>query len=107
LLAGDNSKTSTFQMPGQEAVTIQADGRDLVPVGEAEFGLAWGRATDRLMMTRFGPQAEPIVVGLKVAAIAQYWGGVGHISAARSSESRFNAGNLFLYGAVVTFYVQF
>ncbi len=107
LLAGPNRKASTLQVPGQTAINIESDERSLVPVGEAEFGFAWGTATASLLRWGYVSESNPTIVGLKVAAVGQFWGNVGYLSAARPSQSRFNAGDLYLYGAVVTVYVKF
>jgi hypothetical protein len=105
LLIGDNHRTSTFQAGGPDALTIERDERDLVPVGELEMGIAWGTARVGFP----GSWADPTsatVIGIKAAAVGQVWGDVGFISAARPPATRLSGGNLYLYGAIVTFYLS-
>ncbi len=107
VLAGDNSRTSTLQATGSETVTIQKDERDVVPVGELEVGLAWGEVPLRLTRLAAEGASDPSpVIGVRAAALGQIWGNAGLISAARTPLSRFDSGNLYLYGAAVTFYLK-
>jgi hypothetical protein len=100
ILVGDNSQDSslTVNVAGTPGIpnSISQDRTQFVPVVEIESGIEWGiECGDRL---RFG--TTPPFCTVRVAAVGQFWGGVGPLSA--GSPQGFRTSNLFLVGANVT-----
>jgi hypothetical protein len=105
VLLGDNRRNSsvTVTAAGQPgfAQTLYDNSSLLVPVVEAEAGFDWGLGlADRL---RNG--LEPPRFTIRVAAVGQYWGGLGPLSA--GSAQGFRDTDLFLVGGYVQAGVRF
>jgi hypothetical protein len=99
VLVGDNHKDSTLtiSVAGQSGVAsdINQGSTSFIPVVEQEVGVEWGMAlADRV---RAG-DPDPLLT-VQVAAVAQYWGGVGPLSA--GSAQAFRTSDLFLVGVNV------
>lgn len=96
---GDNRKDSTLTvnvagLPGV-STTINQTKTSFVPIIESEVGAEWGTLVGR----RARPEDVPALLTLRVAAIGQFWGGVGPLSA--GSTQGFRQSDLFLLGVNV------
>jgi hypothetical protein len=99
VLVGDNRKDSslTVNVAGQPGISANINQNDtaFVPVFEYEAGVEWGMAlADKL---RAG-DPQPLLT-VRVAGVAQYWGGVGPLSA--GSSQGYKTSDLFLFGVSV------
>lgn len=99
VLLGDNRRSSSVTVTTQQlqgfAATQFDDRTVLVPVTELETGFDWG--LDLAERLRNG--LEPPRFTVRVAAVGQYWGGLGPLSA--GSSQGFRHTNLFLVGGYV------
>jgi hypothetical protein len=99
LILGDNRRNSSVTVvaagsPGF-AETLADDRTVLVPVTELESGFDWGVE----LAERLRNGQPPPWFTIRVAAVGQYWGGLGPLSAA--SSQGFRGTDLFLVGAAV------
>lgn len=99
VLIGDSRRNSsvTATVTGLPTLTAtQLETRtQLVPVGELESGVDWGRD----LGTRLRDGRGPPQFSIRVSGVAQYWGGLGPLSAA--STQGFRTTDLFVIGAYV------
>jgi hypothetical protein len=99
LLVGDNRKDSTLtvSVAGQPGVSsnINQTKTAWIPVAECEAGVEWGM---RLAQKLRAGDPQPLLT-VRVAAVGQFWGDVGPLSA--GSSQGFHTSNLFLVGASV------
>jgi hypothetical protein len=104
VMVGTSNRTSTqaVVVPGNAAVTTASKLTDnktlLAPVGEFEFGVAWGQALSRrpLDPTRDVVPAAPIL-WVKAGVVVDIWGGMGILSAQDNAQG-YSGGSLLLYG---------
>ena len=99
LLVGDNRRNSVvsasvFGLPGFTATQLESR-TQLVPVTEIELGADWGWELGNRLRDGVGPPKFTV----RVAAVGQYWGGLGPLSA--GSNQGFRTTDLFLVGAYV------
>jgi hypothetical protein len=98
-ILGENRRNSsvTVTVPGQPGFAdAQLESRTvLVPVTELEFGADWGMD----LATRMREGLDPPRFVIRTAAVAQYWGGLGPLSA--GSNQNFRSTDLFLVGGYI------
>jgi hypothetical protein len=99
VLLGESRRSSTLTvaatgLPGF-ADTIAESKTTAVPVMEVEVGAEWGRDLGELLRMRQSRKQ----LTLRVAGVAQYWGGMGPLSA--GSPQGFATTDLFLAGVSV------
>jgi hypothetical protein len=99
ILVGDNVKDSTLNVtvagsPGI-ADAINQTQTAFIPICEMEMGFEWGKE----LGTQLRNNAPPPLFTIRVAAVGQFWGGVGPLSA--GSAQGYETSNLFLVGAHV------
>jgi Legionella pneumophila major outer membrane protein precursor len=99
ILVGDSTQDSTLNvnvvgMPGLSSAINQTR-TEFIPVGEMDMGLEWGQ----LLGKQLRDNAPPPLFTIRVAAVTQFWGGVGPLSA--GSPQGFRTSNLYLVGAHV------
>lgn len=99
ILVGDNIKNSTLAidvvgMPGSTNIITQTR-TEFVPVLDLELGTEWGVEIGE----RLRKNAPPPLFTVRAAAVSQFWGGVGPLSAGSAQEYRNS--NLVLVGAHV------
>ncbi|MBN9524067.1 hypothetical protein J0H58_37080 [bacterium] len=99
VLVGEDRRNSTVAVSvvGQPGFSdSRLDSRTvLVPVSELEVGADWGMD----LATRLREGLEPPRFVIRVAAVGQYWGGLGPLSA--GSTQNFQSTDLFLVGGHV------
>jgi hypothetical protein len=99
VLVGDNVRRSslTLDLAGQPGLpnAISEDKTQYIPVAELELGVVWAPP----MFSDRDPAARPFNLFVKAAAIGQYWGGVGPLSA--GSSQAFRTSDVFLVGATL------
>lgn len=99
ILVGDNVKDSTLNVtvagnPGI-ADAINQTQTAFIPICEMELGAEWGKE----LGSQLRANAPPPLFTIRVAAVGQFWGGVGPLSA--GSGQAYQTSNLFLVGAHV------
>jgi hypothetical protein len=98
ILVGTNNKESTLtvNLAGTATTTsINQTKTEFIPIVEVEAGLQWGAELANSLRTG----APPPLCTIRVAAVGQFWGDVGPLSA--GSPQGFRTSNLFLVGAHV------
>jgi hypothetical protein len=100
LLYGENRKDSTISViaagqPGQSS-NINETQSELIPVVELSAGVQW----DTLFGTTGDPSKRQTALTVRLAAVGQYWGSVGPLSA--GSSQAYRNSDLFLVGASFT-----
>jgi hypothetical protein len=100
VLVGDNVRRSslTLDIANQPGLpnAISEDKTQYVPVAELELGVLW---TPPLLSDRAAKAGSSYNLFVKAAAIAQYWGGVGPLSA--GSTQAFRTSDLLLVGGTL------
>lgn len=96
VVAGESRRNSALAVtaagfPGY-ASTINESKTMFAPITELEFGVEWGRDLGELLRQRATRQQ----VTVRLAALAQHWGGMGPLSA--GSAQGFRTSDLFLAG---------
>jgi hypothetical protein len=96
---GENRRNSNLTVAAPDAAAFAAaefDSRTVfVPVAELEAGVDWGLE----LAARLREGLEPPKFTVRVAAVGQYWGGLGPLSA--GSTQGFRGTDLFLVGGYV------
>jgi hypothetical protein len=98
ILVGTNDKESTLTVNlagAATTTTIKQSRTEFIPIVEVETGVQWGAELANSL--RNG--APPPLCTIRVAAVGQFWGDVGPLSA--GSPQGFRTSNLFLVGAHV------
>jgi hypothetical protein len=100
VLVGTNERSSNAAvvvagLPGF-ADSLAESKTTLVPAAELEVGVAWGSE----LGCRLAHGDVPPVLSIRVAAVGQYWGGLGPLAA--GSGQGFRPSDLFLGGVSVT-----
>ncbi len=103
-MVGKNNRTSTLAVvvsgnaAASTATKVHEDKTEFIPVGEFEFGVAWGKPLA-------GPPAGVVrevktgpVLWLKAGVVADIWGGLGILSAPDNVQGFSGGGSLFLFG---------
>jgi hypothetical protein len=104
VLVGTNNRTSTLLVvvPGSSTASTSTkltdNKTDLIPVGEFEFGMAWGKplAPRPADAVRGAGQTGPHL-WIKAGLVANIWGNLGSLSAPDGSQG-FSDSRLLLYG---------
>ncbi len=98
ILVGENVResTQTLNLAGiANTNTISQTKTEFIPVLDLEMGTEWGYE----LANRLRNNEVPPLFTVRVAAVGQFWGGVGPLSA--GSPQAFRTSNLFLVGAHV------
>jgi hypothetical protein len=104
VLVGTNNRTSTLSVvvpanpAGSTATKLTDDHTNIVPVGEFEVGVAWGKplAPQSAEATRAAEVTGPLL-WIKAGLVADIWGQLGVLSAPDNNQG-FSDSRLLLYG---------
>jgi hypothetical protein len=107
LAIGENRRNSTVAVtaPGVSFADNQFDNRTIfVPITEVEFGFDWGLTLAKSL--RNYPEESLPAFTVRVAAVVQYWYGMGPLSAGANNQG-FAHSDLFLVGGYLQAGVKF